>query len=62
VRQAVASSVAEAIPHVTVNRSQLEGIARRVHSAMKAAKGDLGGFNKEESVTEAIERYFLEDF
>jgi hypothetical protein len=62
VRQAVASSVAEAIPHVTVNRSQLEMISRRVHSAMKAAKDDQGGFNKEESVTEAIERYFMEDF
>jgi hypothetical protein len=62
VRQAVASSVAEAIPHVTVNRSQLEGIARRVHSAMKAAKDGCGGFNGEESITEAIDRYFREDF
>ena len=62
VRQAVASSVAEAIPHVTVNRSQLEMIARRIHSAMKAAKDSCGGFNGEESVTEAIERYFNEDF
>jgi hypothetical protein len=62
VRQAVASSVAEAIPHVTVNRSQLEMIARRVYSAMKAAKDDHGGFNGNESVTEAIERYFMEDF
>jgi hypothetical protein len=62
VRQAVASSVAEAIPHVMVNRSQLEMISRRVHSAMKAAKDDCGGFNGEESVTEAIDRYFMEDF
>jgi hypothetical protein len=61
VRQAVASSVAEAIPHVTVNRYQLETIARRVHSAMQAAKDSQGGFNGNESVTEAIERYFMED-
>jgi len=61
VRQAIASSVADAIPHVTVNRSQLEGIARRLHSAMKAAKDSVGGFNGEESVTEAIERYFMEE-
>jgi hypothetical protein len=33
-----------------------------MHSAMKAAKDDTGGFNGEESVTEAIERYFMEDF
>ena len=62
VRQAIASSVAEAIPHVTVNRSQLEGIARRLYSAMKAAKDNIGGFNANESVSEAIERYFMEDF
>jgi hypothetical protein len=62
VRQAVAASVAEAMPHVTVNRSQLEMIARRVYSAMKGAKDDLGGFRREESITEAIDRYFMEDF
>jgi hypothetical protein len=61
VRQAVAASVAEAIPHVTVNRSQLEMIARRIYSAMKAAKDDQGGFNGNESVSEAIERYFIEE-
>jgi hypothetical protein len=61
VQQAVFAATAEAIPHVTVNRSQLAHIARRVHSAMRGAKDLSGGFRGEESVTEAIERYLIEE-
>lgn len=60
VQQAVFAATAEAIPHVTVNRSALVHVARRVHSAMKAAKDLAGGFNGEESVTESIDRYLAE--
>jgi hypothetical protein len=61
VQQAIFAATAGAIPHVTVNHSQLVHIARRVHSAMKAAKDLIGGFDGEESITEAIERYFIEE-
>lgn len=56
---AVAAAVSEATPHVSVNRSQLVTVSRRVYSVMKAAKDVVGGYDLEESVSEEIARYFL---
>jgi hypothetical protein len=42
-----------------VSSPQLNIAPRRVHSATKAAKDLAGGFDGEESITEAIERYFI---